>query len=176
MTRLSFFPLLLTGLIAAGCSDSGGSAAPSGQTLYEQRHADGNTFACATCHALEEPALEIVALADQTVVVEGLENRHLQLVLVPGLEDEAVDRPFAHGVQHGRDVGFARQDHAHDPSGTWRGVKRDGWEGGHRVPFIARWPGRIPSGQVSGQMTNTTTPMKAILWYFYRDMAISYQD
>ena len=58
MTRLSFFPLLVTGLVAAGCSDSGGSAAPSGQTLYEQRHADGNTFACATCHALEEPAAD----------------------------------------------------------------------------------------------------------------------
>ena len=35
-------------------------------------------------------------------------------------------------------------------------MKRDGWEGGHRVPFIARWPGRIPKGQVSDQMTNTT--------------------
>ena len=35
-------------------------------------------------------------------------------------------------------------------------MKRDAWEGGHRVPFIARWPGRIPKGQVSDQMTNTT--------------------
>jgi arylsulfatase A-like enzyme len=35
-------------------------------------------------------------------------------------------------------------------------MKRDAWDGGHRVPFIARWPGRIPKGQVSGQMTNTT--------------------
>jgi arylsulfatase A-like enzyme len=35
-------------------------------------------------------------------------------------------------------------------------VKRDGWEGGHRVPFLARWPGKIPAGQVSDQMTNTT--------------------
>jgi arylsulfatase A len=30
-----------------------------------------------------------------------------------------------------------------------RGVKRDNWEGGHRVPFIARWPGRIPAGRKS---------------------------
>jgi len=30
-----------------------------------------------------------------------------------------------------------------------RGVKRDAWEGGHRVPFIARWPGRIPTNAVS---------------------------
>ena len=48
------------------------------------------------------------------------------------------------------------RDHRHDASGGWRGVKRDGWEGGHRVPFIARWPGRIPGGIVSNQMTNTT--------------------
>lgn len=51
---------------------------------------------------------------------------------------------------------WMRQDHGHDAAGGWRGVKRDGWEGGHRVPFIARWPGRIPPGQVSVQLTNTT--------------------
>ena len=53
-------------------------------------------------------------------------------------------------------VNWMRQDHGHDPSGGWRGMKRDAWEGGHRVPFIARWPGHIPAKQVSGQMTNTT--------------------
>jgi arylsulfatase A len=31
----------------------------------------------------------------------------------------------------------------------WRGVKRDGWEGGHRVPFIARWPSKIAAGKTS---------------------------
>lgn len=48
------------------------------------------------------------------------------------------------------------QEYDHDASGGWRGMKRDGWEGGHRVPFIARWPRAIPAGQVSKQMTNTT--------------------
>ena len=28
-----------------------------------------------------------------------------------------------------------------------RGMKSISWEGGHRVPFIARWPGRIPEGR-----------------------------
>lgn len=51
---------------------------------------------------------------------------------------------------------WMRKDHSHDAAGGVRGMKRDGWEGGHRVPFIARWPGRIPAGQVSRQMTNTT--------------------
>ncbi len=51
---------------------------------------------------------------------------------------------------------WMRTDHHHDAAGGLRGMKRDGWEGGHRVPFIARWPGYIPPGQVSHQLTNTT--------------------
>ena len=31
-------------------------------------------------------------------------------------------------------------------SGPFRGLKRDLWEGGIRVPFFARWPGRIAPG------------------------------
>jgi arylsulfatase A len=33
--------------------------------------------------------------------------------------------------------------------GLLRGAKGDTWEGGMRVPFIARWPGRLPAGVVS---------------------------
>ena len=51
---------------------------------------------------------------------------------------------------------WMRQDHSHDAAGGFRGMKRDGWEGGHRVPFMARWPGKIPTGQVSPQLINTT--------------------
>lgn len=39
----------------AGCGDSGSSSAPSGQALYSEPHSDGNSFACASCHALAEP-------------------------------------------------------------------------------------------------------------------------
>ncbi len=39
-----------------------------------------------------------------------------------------------------------RADYDHDPARPWRGVKRDNWEGGHRVPLIARWPSRIKTG------------------------------
>ena len=44
-----------------------------------------------------------------------------------------------------------RADHGHDGARPWRGVKRDNWEGGHRVPFIARWKGNIAPGSTSTQ-------------------------
>jgi arylsulfatase A-like enzyme len=37
-------------------------------------------------------------------------------------------------------------DSGHRCNGELLGQKTDAWEGGHRVPFIARWPGRIPAG------------------------------
>jgi arylsulfatase A-like enzyme len=36
-------------------------------------------------------------------------------------------------------------------AGGLRGIKRDLYEGGIRVPFIASWPGTIPAGRVSNQ-------------------------
>ena len=34
----------------------------------------------------------------------------------------------------------------HDPSGGLRGMKADIWDGGHRVPFIVTWPGKVEAG------------------------------
>lgn len=39
----------------------------------------------------------------------------------------------------------------HYSMGLLRGAKRDAWEGGHRVPFIARWPGKIQAGSLSSE-------------------------
>ncbi len=43
-------------------------------------------------------------------------------------------------------------EHDHDPSAGFRGYKADLYEGGHRVPLIARWPGHI----VAGSQTEAT--------------------
>jgi arylsulfatase A-like enzyme len=39
----------------------------------------------------------------------------------------------------------------HDAVGGLRGMKSDAWEGGHRMPFVVRWPGRVKAGSVSDQ-------------------------
>ncbi len=38
----------------------------------------------------------------------------------------------------------------HFPSAIYRGYKSELWEGGHRVPFVARWTGTVQAGAVCG--------------------------
>jgi arylsulfatase A len=40
----------------------------------------------------------------------------------------------------------------HDSSGGLRGMKADAWEAGHRMPFVARWPGQVQAGTTSKQL------------------------
>ncbi|MEP6539586.1 MAG: arylsulfatase [Bryobacteraceae bacterium] len=40
----------------------------------------------------------------------------------------------------------------HRANANWRGEKADIWDAGHRIPFIARWPGRIKPNSVSDQL------------------------
>ncbi|QDU11479.1 sulfatase-like hydrolase/transferase [Gimesia aquarii] len=44
-----------------------------------------------------------------------------------------------------------REKHQHNGARPWRGMKRDNWEGGHRVPMIVRWPGKVEAGSISDQ-------------------------
>ena len=55
-----------------------------------------------------------------------------------------------------------RADYGHDGARPWRGMKRDGWEGGHRVPLIARWPGRIKAGSTTDQILSLTDIMATL--------------
>ncbi|MFO0846670.1 MAG: sulfatase-like hydrolase/transferase [Gemmataceae bacterium] len=44
----------------------------------------------------------------------------------------------------------------HQPGGRFRGHKADIFDGGHRVPFLVRWPGRVKPGATSDQLVCLT--------------------
>ena len=52
-----------------------------------------------------------------------------------------------------------RKTHNHDGAQPWRGVKRDQWEGGHRTPFMVRWPGKVKAHSTSDQLMSLTDVM-----------------
>lgn len=99
---------------------------------------------------------EAGARGDFLYELDALTGRVLDAISELGIDDNTL---VLFNSDNGPEVMhtlWMREDHEHDASGGYRGMKRDGWEGGHRVPFIARWPGRIPAGQISNQLTNTT--------------------
>jgi len=54
----------------------------------------------------------------------------------------------------------------HASAGPWRGYKSHTWEGGHRVPLIARWPRKVPADSVysdPASLTDLLSSFAAIL-------------
>jgi arylsulfatase A-like enzyme len=51
---------------------------------------------------------------------------------------------------HWKPEDIAKYDHR--ANAHFRGMKSDVWEGGHRVPFLVKWPGIIPAGSSSRRM------------------------
>lgn len=134
-------------------------------TEHRSKHPDKPFFAVFStqiAHAPVLPAAEFNGATkggprgDFVFELDALTGRVLDLVKELGIDDNTLVLFNADNGPETLHYDWMRKDHSHDASGGWRGVKRDGWEGGHRVPFIARWPGTIPAGQVSHQMTNTT--------------------
>jgi arylsulfatase A-like enzyme len=76
--------------------------------------------------------LDRLHLADNTLVIVSSDNGGI-------VEDGYVD-------------GSAAKVDGHRCNGPLRGFKGDLWEGGHREPLVARWPGRIRPGSTSHQL------------------------
>jgi arylsulfatase A-like enzyme len=48
------------------------------------------------------------------------------------------------------------EKYGHRSTSFYRGMKFDAWEGGHRMPFIASWPGVIEMGTKNSQIISST--------------------
>jgi arylsulfatase A len=84
-------------------------------------------------------ALERTGQADNTFIMVTSDNGAL-----PG------DRK--QGPSESRTVEALYNTYGHKSSGDRRGYKAHIWEGGHREPLIARWPGRIEPGSCCNQL------------------------
>ena len=84
-------------------------------------------------------ALENAGLAENTLVIFTSDNGCAPYIGVTNLEKQG-----------------------HYPSGPLRGYKADAWEGGHRVPFIVRWPGEVAAGSVCHQLVHQSDVMATL--------------
>jgi arylsulfatase A len=97
---------------------------------------------------------DFVAQVDATVgkVLDALEQQHLaDNTLVILTSDNG-----AHWLPS--DI----EQWQHRANGNWRGMKADLWEGGHRVPFIVRWPGKVAPNSQSDELICLTDCMATL--------------
>ncbi len=59
------------------------------------------------------------------------------------------------GCSKAASIAKLRED-GHHVSARYRGSKADLWDGGHRIPFVVRWPGKIQPGSSSDQLVCLT--------------------
>ncbi|PQV50202.1 arylsulfatase A-like enzyme [Jejuia pallidilutea] len=56
-------------------------------------------------------------------------------------------------------AGQLEKEFGHYPSANFRGYKSDIWEGGHRIPFIVRWPGVVEANSENDKLICQTSLM-----------------
>ncbi|MBN1481616.1 hypothetical protein EH223_04565 [candidate division KSB1 bacterium] len=96
---------------------------------------------------------DFVAQVDWTVgqILKKLDEHHLaNNTLVILTSDNGSDERYI-GAQYGHDANY-----------IFRGQKSDVWDGGHRVPFLARWPKRIKAHSRSDESICLTDFMSTV--------------
>jgi len=94
---------------------------------------------------------------DYVVETDAMLGKIMQALKDTGQADDTLLIFTSDNGADWRPTDIAAYDHR--ANGPWRGEKADIWEAGHRIPFIARWPGHIPAGTVSNELGSLTDLM-----------------
>ena len=99
-------------------------------------------------------ALDRTGQADNTLIMVTSDNGAVPGDVKPNLTFDWSTMRFAGLTGSTQDSIYNIFDHK--SCGDWRGYKGYIWEGGHREPLIARWPGEIKPDTVSDQLVGLT--------------------
>jgi len=113
------------------------AAGPFGDWIHDLDHSVGRIL----------EALDKAGFSENTLVIFTSDNGGNYLLQKPKNIPE-VPEPYTHLVEslwEAHEKGF-------DPNADLRGGKASIYNGGFRVPFMARWPDRIPAKSEAGQM------------------------
>jgi len=89
-------------------------------------------------------ALERIGQTENTLIIATSDNGALPGDRIPNEEGKQIYRMYDH-----------------KSCGDWRGYKAHIWEGGHREPLIARWPGKIKPDTTTDELVCLTDFMAA---------------
>lgn len=91
---------------------------------------------------------------DFVVQVDAMIGRILDKLDENGMSEHTLIIVTSDNGSHWKPEDIAQ--YSHQANFNFRGMKSDIWEGGHRVPFIARWPAQVTAGTFSNQLTVLT--------------------
>jgi len=116
--------------------------APTGDSLGRSDAGPYGDFVVDTDEAVGEilRALDETGQAEDTLVVFTSDNGGLFHYWDFRASDDGGAAPKTARGESNRHYG-------HQSNADWRGTKADVFEGGHRVPFLLRWPGRAAAGR-----------------------------
>ena len=97
---------------------------------------------------------EIGHYGDFVAQVDGVVGALLDALDRLGIAEQTLVVVTSDNGSHWPDADVERW--GHDANLGYRGQKADIWEGGHRVPFVVRWPGRVPAGTVRDDLVGLT--------------------
>jgi arylsulfatase A-like enzyme len=94
---------------------------------------------------------------DFVTMVDAMVGRILDALSESGQENNTVVILTSDNGPYWRPAFVEKYNHR--AAYIYRGMKADAWDGGHRIPFMVRWPGHVQPGSISNATTTLANLM-----------------